>query len=228
VTTLSRSSRTPTLQGRRLVAIALLISAAGACSGSSRQDAGATTNGSTASIVVPGSQATTAPTQPTASQASSTTAPTTKEFVSHHYGFAITLPSDWQEQDATADWPGVNLEGQGSPEFANFFDARLDRTLLVASAPVPAGTKLADWQMAMVRGTAGSCAESPTTEATTLGGEPALAWTATCTDGFDVNKLATVHAGRGYVMYLPSTTANDDAEDRRIFEGIRTSFRFTG
>ena len=79
----------------------------------------------------------------------------------------------------------------------------------------------------MVRGTASVCAESPTTEATTLGGERALAWTATCTDGYDVNKLAALHGNRGYVLYLPSATANSDSEDRRVFEQIRSSFRFT-
>lgn len=61
-----------------------------------------------------------------------------------------------------------------------------------------------------------------------LGGEPAMAWTWKCDGGqVDVNLLAALHGGRGHVVYLPSATANDDAEDRRIFEGIRRSFRFT-
>jgi hypothetical protein len=175
--------------------------------------------------VAPGTPANTAPTQPTAYP--SRIAAVTKEFVSDRYGFAVTLWSDWQEQDATVDWPGVYLEGQGSHEFANFWDAGGDRTLLVGAAPVPAGTQLAEWQAAMVRGTGAACTESATTEATTLGGEPALAWTAKCSDGYDVNKLAALHGNRGYMMYLPSDTANSDAEDGRIFDEIRTSFRFT-
>ena len=64
-------------------------------------------------------------------------------------------------------------------------------------------------------------------ETTTLGGEPALAWPVKCSDGFDSIHLAALHGDRGYVVYLASATANDDAEDRRIFEGIRQSFRFT-
>jgi hypothetical protein len=36
-----------------------------------------------------------------------------------------------------------------------------------------------------------------------------------------------LHGQRGYIIYLPSATANDDAEDQRIFDGIRQSFRFT-
>ena len=71
------------------------------------------------------------------------------------------------------------------------------------------------------------CTESPSAETTTLGGEPALASTAHCSDGYDVNELVALHGGRGYVIYMPSAAANDDAEDQRIFEAIRQSFHFT-
>ena len=54
-----------------------------------------------------------------------------------------------------------------------------------------------------------------------------MAWTVKCSDGFDSIQLAALHGDRGYVFYMASATANDDAEDRRIFEGIRQSFRFT-
>jgi hypothetical protein len=64
-------------------------------------------------------------------------------------------------------------------------------------------------------------------EHTTLGGEPAVAWTAACSDGYNVNKIAAVHATRGYMILLPSPTANGRAKDRRVFESIRRSFRFT-
>jgi hypothetical protein len=60
-----------------------------------------------------------------------------------------------------------------------------------------------------------------------LGGAPALAWTETCDpETVNSNKVAALHGGRGYMIYMPSDAAND-AEDRRIFEGIRQSFRFT-
>jgi hypothetical protein len=70
-------------------------------------------------------------------------------------------------------------------------------------------------------------AAPPSAETTTLSGEPALVWTVKCSDGYDVIHLAAVHGDRGYVIYMPSATANDDAEDQRIFERIRQSFRFT-
>jgi hypothetical protein len=56
---------------------------------------------------------------------------------------------------------------------------------------------------------------------------PALAWTATCSDGYDVNELAALHGTRGYMILLASPAANDAAQDRRTFESIRQSLRFT-
>ena len=79
----------------------------------------------------------------------------------------------------------------------------------------------------MVRAAPPISSESSSVEQTTFGGEPALAWTATCSDGYDVNKLATRHGTRGYMILLASPTANDDAENRRVFESIRRSFHFT-
>jgi hypothetical protein len=79
----------------------------------------------------------------------------------------------------------------------------------------------------MVRAAPAVCSESSSAEETTLDGEPALAWTAKCSDGYDVNKLAALHGRRGYMILLASPTAHDDAEDRQIFESMRRSFRFT-
>jgi hypothetical protein len=137
--------------------------------------------------------------------------------------------------DAKIRWPGLTLGDAGSPSFANASDPGLSRTLMVAAAAVPPGKQLADWRTAMVNGAGPNCTPSesrpssaggPTVAPTTLGGEPALAWRAHCTDGY-VNKIVAVHDGRGYVMYMPPLTANDDPEDQRIFEAIRHSFRFT-
>jgi hypothetical protein len=151
-----------------------------------------------------------------------------EEFVSKRYQFGVTMPQDWVGIDALADWNGSGLSGPGSPAFDSIVDPTGSRTLMVAAAPVSAGTKLADWQAAMVRATPKECEQSSPTKTTTAGGEPTLAWTVKCSDGFDANNLAVVHGQRGYIIYMPSATANDDAQDRSIFEGIRKSFRFTG
>ena len=168
------------------------------------------------------------PTQPTATQAVTPTQPPAapQEFVSKRYDFRVTLTKDWSGEDASFDWDGKMLQGIGSPAFANFADLE-GRTLVAAAAPVAKRTQLAAWRSAMVRAAPSACSESSSVEKTTLGGEPALAWTATCSDGYDVNKLAALHGNRGYMIFLPSPDTNDDAVDRRIFESIRRSFRFT-
>jgi hypothetical protein len=148
-------------------------------------------------------------------------------FMSQRYRFRVTLARDWSESDAQVAWNGKKLEGIGSPAFANFTDAGTGRTLVAAAARVAKGTRLAQWRAAMVRGASAFCSESSSARRTTLGGEPALSWTDACSDGYNVNKIAALHAGRGYMVLLPSPRANGESRDRRVFESIRRSFHFT-
>ena len=168
--------------------------------------------------------------QPTATQAVTTTrrAAPPRKFMSQRYSFRVTLTKDWSEDDAQVAWNGKKLQGLGSAAFANFTDPATGRTLVAAAARAAKGMGLAEWRAAMVRAAPPVCSESSSVEQTTLGGEPALAWTATCSDGYDVNKLAALRGKRGYMILLASPKANDTAEDRRIFESTRRSFRFTG
>src|SRR4051812_17508519 len=134
--------------------------------------------------------------QPTATHAATTARPaaaTPPEFISKRYAFRVTLTKDWTGQDASLDWDGKKLQGIDSPAFADFTDPGPDRTLVVAAAPVATGMHLAAWRAAMVRAAPSVCTQSRSAEKTTLGGEPALTWPQTCTDGFDVIKLATLH-----------------------------------
>lgn len=169
------------------------------------------------------------PTQPTATKAATTTHPVAPppKFTSQKYGFRVTLTKDSSEDDAVVAWNGRKLQGLDSAAFANFTDLATDRTLAVAAAPVAPGMGLAEWRAAMVRAAPPFCSESSSVEQTTLGGEPALAWTAKCGDGYDVNKLATLHGKRGFMMLFASPTAKHKAKDRLTFESIRRSFRFT-
>jgi hypothetical protein len=174
-------------------------------------------------------------THATTTRAASTTRPSAppQTFVSKAYHFRVALTKDWSESDATVRWNGSQLLGITSPTFARFIDPTKGRTLLIAAAPVAArlakGMKLADWRSAMVRAAPSACNESRSARKTRLGGEPALAWTAKCSDGYHVNKLAALHGSHGYVVLLPSlaAAATDDAENLRVFESMRRSFRFT-
>ena len=149
-------------------------------------------------------------------------------FRSQPYAFRVTLTRRWSETDASMPWTGDKLEGLDSPAFANFMDPATDRNLAVAAARVGRATRVSQWRATMVRAAPDGCSESRSAVKTTLGGERALTWTATCVDGYDVHKLAVLHGGRGYMLLLASRTANDDAVDGRIFDAMRRSFRFTG
>ena len=174
-------------------------------------------------------------TDATTSRATSTTRPSApaQTFVSKADHFRVALTKDWSESDATVRWDGSQLQGITSPTFARFTDSTGGRTLLVAAAGVAGrlakGMTLADWRAAMVRAAPAACDESPSARKTTLGGEPALAWTAKCSDGYHVDKLAALHGSHGYVVLLPSlaAAATDKAENLRVFESMRRSFRFT-
>jgi len=148
-------------------------------------------------------------------------------FVSDRYDFSVAVPEGWSGTDATVDWGGNSLGGLGSPLYASITDPALGRDFVVAAAPVADGMALAEWQAAMDRVAPDVCGDPSPVEETTLGGEPALAWTHGCTDGYDVTKLAALHEGRGYIVFLASNSENDNAEDRQIFESLRSSFGFT-
>jgi hypothetical protein len=197
-----------------LIAVAAVAAAAGCGSSGSK----------------PASQAAhAAPTQATATKAVATTHPgaPSQEFTSQKYGFRVTLTKASSEVDALVAWNGKKLQGLDSAAFANFTDPATDRTLAVAAARVAPGMGLAEWRAAMVRAAPTFCSESSSVEQTTLGSEPALAWTAKCGDGYDVNKLAALHGKRGFMMLFASPTAKQKAEGRLSFESIRRSFRFT-
>jgi hypothetical protein len=169
-----------------------------------------------------------APTQPTATKAVTTTRPAAgpRRFVSPRYSFRVTLTGDWSENDAQVAWTGKKLQGLDSGQFANFNDPTTGRTLVAAAAHVPKRMRLAEWRAAMVRAAPSTVSESSSAEQDTLGGEPALAWTATG-DGYHVRKLAALHGTRGYMIFLASPQARNEGEDQRTFDSIRRSFRFT-
>jgi hypothetical protein len=171
-----------------------------------------------------------APPSAGASQPTRTAAPAapaaSERFDSKTYGFRVTLSAGWSEHDATVHWDGKALHGVDSPAFADFTEASTGRALVVGAAPVPAGTRLPAWQAAMVRAAPAVCSNSSAVTRTTLGGEAALAWPASCSDGYAVLNVAALHGRRGFMLFLASPTADDLTVDRSRFEAIRRSFRF--
>ena len=74
------------------------------------------------------------------------------------------------------------------------------------------------------------CSDSAASEPTTFGGEPALTWTATCSQqdpAVHPVKFAVVHGERGYAAIFEADGTSMRAADLREFDSIRESFRFT-
>lgn len=167
-------------------------------------------------------------TKPATQAVSATRSPpaAAQTFTSKRYRFRVTLTKAWTEADALDQWNGKQLQGLASRAFANFTDGATGRALAAAAAPVTKGMELDKWRMAMVRATPDVCSEPSSAKGTTLGGEPALAWTTKCSDGYDVDKVAALHGRRGYMILLASKADGDHASDRRVFESMRGSFRF--
>jgi hypothetical protein len=156
----------------------------------------------------------------------STTTTQSQTFASQQYGFRVTLTQDWTQREPSMDWDGKELGGRDDPMWANLTEETTDRQLVVAAAPT--GMTLAAFRAAMQSALVPLSCSAPSSPApTTLDGEPALAWTETCTDGCDLNNLAALHGTDGYIIVMCSLEPSNAAENRRIFESMRRSFRFT-
>jgi hypothetical protein len=150
---------------------------------------------------------------------------------SQPYGFRVTLTPNWEEQDAQVDWNGKGLPDLSDPAWADFTDTVTGNELSVVSAPT--GMGLAGFKAAMQAaelsspGASHKCSASSSAAQTSVGGESALEWTSACASGDHVNNLAVLHGTHGYLIVLATHPGSNAAENRRVFESIRQSFRFT-
>jgi hypothetical protein len=156
----------------------------------------------------------------------SSTKPQAETFVSDRFGFSITLPTGSTTRHATADWDASCLCSLEDPTWDW---ASVDgRTLVVSATAVDPTMDLARWRARMVELAPGVCDESPAATRVTIGGEDALEWTASCSDGFKVIKLAALHGGRGYVVLLASPTSDGLAANQAAFDSLMSSFEYVG
>jgi hypothetical protein len=157
----------------------------------------------------------------------SSTKPQGETFVSDRYGFSITLPTGSVPRHATVDWDASCLCGLDDPAWdaASFAGGRV---LVVGATAVDAAMDLAQWRARMVELAPSICHESAAATEATLGGEHALAWTAACSDGYNVIKLAALHGGRGYVVLFASPPSDGLADNQTAFDSIMSSFAYVG
>jgi hypothetical protein len=145
-------------------------------------------------------------------------------FVSKRYGYSIVLPAAWTSTPASTGWHG------GPPfqstEAVDLFDAADGRSFAVAAHSIPRAMTLRQWATSYVRAALPSfCKKSRDYQTTTLGGAPALSFTAHC-EVHDVAVALTVHRGHGYTFALASPAIDTAAADRTVFDAARRSFRF--
>jgi hypothetical protein len=156
----------------------------------------------------------------------SPTKPQGQTFVSDRYGFSITLPTGSSTGHATVDWDASCLCGLDDPAWDN---ASVDgRTLVVGATTVDSAMDLARWRARMVELAPSVCHDSAAAAEATLGGEDALAWTAACSDGYSVIKLAALHGGRGYVVLFASPSSDGLADNQTAFDSLMSSFEYVG
>lgn len=151
-------------------------------------------------------------------------------FRSTQYHYSLTLPGhagSWRVTAAVVRWTVLDLEGLDSPAFDDLAQSQRGWNVAVAARTMRAGTTLRSWTTTVVGLTPGGCERPRTVASTTLGNVSARIFRHTCSDGFDVTKVTAMHRGQGYIVLFASNAANTAASDRRVFEALRRSFRFT-
>ena len=156
----------------------------------------------------------------------SSTKPQAETFVSDRYGFSITIPTGSLTGHATKNWDASCLCGLGDPTWDS---ASVEgRTLVVAATAVDSAMDLARWRARIVELAPDICHEAQAATAVGIGGADALEWTASCSDGYNVIKLAALHGGRGYVVLFASSSSDGLADNRTAFDSLMSSFKYVG
>jgi hypothetical protein len=156
----------------------------------------------------------------------SSTKPQAGTFVSERYGYSITIPTGSSTRHATVDWDASCLCGLDDPAWDQ---ASVDgRTLVVGATAVDSATDLARWRARIFELAPAVCQDSEAATKVTIGGGDALEWTASCSDGFRVIKLAALHGGWRYVVLFASPSSDGLADNRTAFDSLMSSFEFGG
>jgi hypothetical protein len=166
------------------------------------------------------------PAAPAYSASPSSTKPQAETFVSGRYGFSITPPGGSSIAHSTVAWDASCLCPLDDPAWDR---ASVDhRTLVVAATAVDSAMDLARWRARIVKLAPPVCDESEAATKVKIGGEDALEWTASCSDGFHVIKLAALHGGRGYVVLFASPSSDALADNQTAFDSLMSSFEYVG
>ena len=162
----------------------------------------------------------------TAVPSPSSTKPPAETFLSDRYGFSITLPTGSSTAHATVAWDASCLCGLDDPTWDRA--VMNGRTLVVGATAVDSAMDLARWRARIVELAPAVCHDVEAATEVTIGGENALEWTASCSDDFNVIKVAALHGGRGYVVLFASDSSAGLADNQTAFDSLMSSFEYVG
>jgi hypothetical protein len=156
----------------------------------------------------------------------SSTQPQAETFVSDRYGFSITLPTGTPTGHATVAWDASRKYGLDDPAWD--YASLGFRTLVVGATAVDSAMDLPRWRARIVELAPTVCHDSAAATEVTIGGEDALEWTSSCSDGYNGVLLAALHGGRGYFVLLASPSSDGLADNRAAFDSLMSSFMYVG
>ena len=151
-------------------------------------------------------------------------------FVSKLYRYSIVLdgrPNDWQASFAQVAWSTGRID-PGLPAFDTFTERQSQRTYVIGARRLPNGSTLENWTSFVISKRPLHCLAVPPSRSreSTLSGAQARLFTFSCTDGYSVKAITTLHAHSGYFVFVASPTSLSLASDRRAFVAAHRSFRF--
>lgn len=159
----------------------------------------------------------------------STAAAAKTTFTSKRYRYSIALPGGsarYETLGAHTSWSG-SVPNRSNPAFDHISDLHSGRFLLIAAKRVVPGMTLRKWMSYLVSVINPGCtyAKQTFTEST-LGGAPALGFKLRCSEGITL-QLGTIHAHRAYFFIDITSKPKLHPSDRRAFDVLRRSFRFS-
>lgn len=167
---------------------------------------------------------------PTPTPAPSSTPPTRQAFTSDLYGYQLLLPAQWEGAAASTRWSSGAIEGMCANSGWDCFTdlSGNGRRLEVAAIQLAAGTTLEEWHAQIDATTPAICKDTDQGAETTLDGEPAIAWHATCADeGLNAIDLVAIHGTRGFLVVLTTPKGLGIEDDEPTFTSILADFHFT-
>ena len=152
--------------------------------------------------------------------------PASRTFSSER-GYSLTVPAEWQVQEATGTLPKGEVPGPGDPR-TDHFVGQGGQTLLVGVQPVGGDDSIRSYAEGFAQRLSAKfppCGQPKRRQARELDEVPAVLLEFHCTDGYLALNLLALHERRAFIIAQVTPSGTEQA-DRKRFEDITDSFRF--